>query len=266
MALLEGNISKMKTELSDKVIYELAFGDMLLNLNDLIAKKIKLSYLNQINCLHCGAKTNKSFAQGYCYKCFISAPETSDCILRPELCQAHLGISRDMEWAEGHCLKDHYVYLAVSGGLKVGVTRASQIPTRWIDQGAWKAIKLAKTPYRQLAGQIEAELKKHMSDKTHWQKMLKNVLATEIDLIQEKQKAWELLDAEMQQYVVEDDAVTEINYPVIAYPEKVTSMSFDKLTEITGVLQGIKGQYLIFDGGRVLNIRAHSGYKVQIAF
>jgi hypothetical protein len=266
MASLEGNISKMKTSLSGQVFYELPIGNGFVSMNQLVGTKISMTFLHQINCMHCGAKTSKSFAQGYCYKCFISAPETSDCVLRPELCQAHLGISRDMEWAKGHCLTDHYVYLAISSGLKVGVTRASQVPTRWIDQGAWKAIKLAQTPHRQLAGQIETALKKHISDKTHWQKMLKNVLADDISLIDEKQKAWELLEAGLQQYVIEDDTIVEIHYPVIAYPEKVTSMSFDKTTEIEGFLQGIKGQYLIFDGGRVLNIRTHSGYMIQFSY
>ncbi len=48
------------------------------------------------------------------------------------------------------------------------------------------------------------------------------------------------------------------------YPEKVTSVGFDKHAEIEGCLAGIKGQYLIFDDNRVLNIRKHNGYRITI--
>jgi hypothetical protein len=266
MDSIEGNLLKMKSELSEHVKYQLPVGNNYLKMNELIGKNIILKYTGEINCISCGAKTTKSFAQGFCYKCMVSAPEVSECVLRPELCKAHLGISRDMKWSEGHCLTDHFVYLAISSDLKVGVTRSTQIPTRWIDQGAWKAIKLATTPNRYLAGQIEVELKNHMSDKTNWQKMLQNKLATDFDLIEEKQKAWEFLDEELKQYVIDDDLIIEIIYPVIEYPEKVKSLSFDKTPEISGTLWGIKGQYLIFKGGQVLNIRAHSGYKIIMTY
>ena len=183
-------------------------------------------------------------------------------IYNATVCQAHQGIARDMEWAKANHLQPHFVYLAISSGVKVGVTRGTQIPTRWIDQGAWKAIKLAETPYRQLAGQIEVALKEYFSDKTNWQRMLKNQIDRTTDLTEAKQQAWELLDEELQPYVIEDDEITTINYPVLQYPEKVKSVSFDKDAVITGKLIGIKGQYLIFDDNRVLNIRKHNGYKV----
>jgi DNA-directed RNA polymerase subunit F len=266
MSVFEGNLLKMKTSLGDQLLYHLPLGEDLILMNEIIGKEIILTFTGQINCICCGVKTSKSFAQGYCYKCMVSSPEASECVLRPELCQAHLGISRDMKWSEGHCLQDHYVYLAVSSGLKVGITRSSQVPTRWIDQGAWKAIKLALTPNRYLAGCVEVELKKYMSDKTNWQKMLQNVLASDIDLVNEKQKAWELLDDELQQYVIDDDEITEINYPVLEYPQKVKSLNFDKIDKVKGKLMGIKGQYLIFDEGLVLNIRSHSGYRVKLEF
>jgi len=266
MAAFEGNLHKMRTELADKVQYSLPIGENLVPMNELLGKSISLNYSNQINCISCGVITQKSFGQGYCYKCFISVPETSECILRPELCEAHLGKSRDMAWSENHCLKDHYVYLAVSSGLKVGVTRSTQVPTRWIDQGAWKAIKLAMTPNRNLAGQIEVELKNYFSDKTSWQKMLKNDLDESIDLEEAKQNAWEYLEPELQEYVVDDDEITVIEYPVLSYPEKVKSLSFDKVESIEGKLTGIKGQYLIFDNINVFNVRRHTGYKIQLNF
>ncbi|MFC2112122.1 DUF2797 domain-containing protein [Bacteroidota bacterium] len=235
-------------------------------MNPLLGTSLAFNFQDIIHCIRCGRVTKKSFAQGYCYPCFTTAPETSECILRPELCQAHEGVSRDMKWSEGHCLQDHIVYLALSSGLKVGVTRSSQVPTRWIDQGAWKAIRLARTPNRHLAGRIEVALKAHMSDRTNWRHMLTNTLAGGIDLIEEKGKAADLLQEELSQYLIQDNEVIEINYPVLQYPEKVKSLGFDKTKFIDGVLIGIKGQYLIFKDGSVLNIRKHSGYLVAMEY
>lgn len=259
-----GNILKMRAEQGEVVHYVLPVGDEEVAMNELIGKTIKLSYQHQINCIICGRQTNKSFAQGFCYPCFKSRPEADACILHPEKCTAHEGISRDMQWAETHCLIDHYVYLAVSSGLKVGVTRHTQIPVRWIDQGAQRAIKLAQTPNRHTAGRIEVELKQHFADKTSWQRMLKNQVATGIDLVEEKQRAWELLPEELQGYIIDDDTITELNYPVTAYPNKVKSVNFDKQATCEGRLAGIKGQYLLFEGGTVLNIRKHNGYLIEI--
>jgi hypothetical protein len=259
---LKGTIMKMEVKLSDPVQYELPIGDDMLPMNNLIGDYIVLKHTDEIFCISCGRKTGKSFSQGFCYPCFLNAPETSECIFRPELCEAHEGISRDMNWAEQHCLQDHYVYLAISSGDKVGVTRSSQIPTRWIDQGAWKAIKLAKTPNRYTAGLIEVALKEHISDKTHWQRMLKNLRSENVDLLERKKEMVTHLSPELQTY--EDDNIVEINYPVNEYPTKVKSVGFDKCPEIAGRLWGIKGQYLIFDDGTVLNMRKHTGYMVEL--
>ena len=169
-----------------------------------------------------------------------------------------------MEWAEDHCLKDHFVYLAISSGVKVGVTRAAQIPTRWMDQGAWQAIKLAKTPNRYTAGLIEVKLKEHISDRTQWQRMLKNQLIEGVDLRCKKKEMLHCLSKELQKYECNDNVITEIIYPVEKYLDKIKSLSFDKLDEISGLLWGIKGQYLIFDDGSVLNIRKHTGYLINL--
>jgi len=171
-----------------------------------------------------------------------------------------------MEYAEGHCLIDHYVYMALSGGLKVGVTRYTQKPTRWIDQGAEKAIIVAKTPNRFLAGSIEVALKKHFQDKTNWRKMLSSEKTGEFDLLEEKKRALQFLHPDFQKYALEDNSVTEIYYPVQEYPLKVKSLGFDKQAEIGGILTGIKGQYLIFDSGEVINIRKHGGYLVELNY
>lgn len=259
-----GTIVKMRTEWGKVVDYYLPVGNSEIFLNELIGRKIYLRYLNEIHCLGCGKKIKKSYAQGWCYDCFQTRPETAPCILRPELCQAHRGISRDIAWARKHCLQDHYVYLAISSGLKVGVTRKSQIPTRWIDQGAARAIKLAKTPNRHLAGVIEVALKDHLNDKTNWRKMLQNEAPSGIDLLKENQKARLLLGEEFKTYFVDDDEITEIVYPITKYPQKVKSIGFDKEEIITGKLKGIKGQYLIFEDDRVLNIRKHGGYLIEL--
>jgi len=258
-----GPLFKMQTNLKDPVEYKLLIGNDVIVMNSFIGKHIILKWAKEILCVKCGRKTNKSFAQGFCYPCFISVPETSECILRPELCQAHEGISRNMEWSEKHCLKDHFVYLALSSGIKVGVTRAHQIPTRWIDQGAWQAIKLAKTPNRYIAGLIEVALKEYISDRTQWQRMLKNQIIEGINLKDKKNEMLNLLDNNFRQYTSKENDIIEINYPVNDYPEKVKSLSFDKIDIIAGKLWGIKGQYLMFNDGSVLNIRKHNGYNVS---
>jgi len=258
-----GNIIKMRAEGIDPVQYYLNIGDTNLFVNTLIGKKIKIRYQNQINCIHCNAITKKSFHQGYCYSCFSSLPQCDVGVLFPDKDMSHLGISRDMEWAKENSLIDHYVYIAFTGDLKVGVTRHNQIPTRWIDQGAITTIKLAKTPYRYLAGVIETELKTHISDKTNWKKMLQTNFA-DVDLLSEKKKLSELLSNENKKYLTKDNSIINIKYPNNYNSEVLTSINFDKTPEIEGVLAGIKGQYLIFKDGQTINIRKHNGYLVEI--
>ena len=262
--LASGNILKMRSEFADPVQYFLPVGETELPMNELIDKTIQLSFTGQINCISCGKRTKTSFGQGFCYNCLQTAPEASETIMRPELSKAHLGIARDMDWAREHDLIDHFVYLAISGELKVGVTRHHQVPARWIDQGASEAIILAKTPNRHISGVIEVYMKNFFSDKTNWKSMLQNKITGQVDLVQEKEKAYQLLPAELKQYLHTDDHIWQINYPVSVFPEKIASVSFDKDPVIGGTLHGIKGQYLIFSDGRVLNIRKHSGYFLNI--
>tara|TARA_Y100000590_G_scaffold321470_1_gene363963 strand:- start:413 stop:1225 length:813 start_codon:yes stop_codon:yes gene_type:complete len=268
---LSGNIYKMSTKLNDfkstpNVEYSLPIGEELVSINSLINNFICFTFLKEINCISCNRKISKSFAQGYCYPCLINSPETSECILKPELCQAHEGIARDLDWAEKHCLQSHYVYLALSSTIKVGVTRSNQIPTRWIDQGATRAIKFCKTPNRYFAGLIEVDIKQYISDRTSWQKMLKNILEVKNDLLDSKNDLITKLPNELKLYKSTDNRITDIIYPVEEYPNKVKSVSFDKNDEIHGRLIGIKGQYLLFDDGRVLNIRKHNGYKIMFEY
>jgi hypothetical protein len=261
---LEGNILKMRAEFATPVNYFLQVGQNEIMMNDLIGKKISMNFTGQINCISCGKQTKTSFGQGFCYNCLQTAPEASESVMRPELSKAHLGFARDMEWAQKHDLIDHHVYLAVSGDVKVGVTRHHQIPTRWIDQGASAAIKVATTPNRHIAGIIEVFLKKYFTDKTDWRAMLKNEIAENINLLDEKQKVYQLLPSELKKYFESDNEVIEIDYPVLSFPQTIKSIGFDKTPKIEGILTGIKGQYLIFQDESVLNIRKHNGYFLQI--
>lgn len=266
-----GNILKMRSGLlpdgsGTEVYYHLRVGSSELDMNALLGKSIRIEYSGKINCIYCGRSTRKSFAQGYCYPCFVSLPQTDVCILHPEKCEAHLGISRDMSWAENNCLADHIVYLALTPGLKVGVTRVSQIPTRWIDQGAWEAIILARTPNRVTAGRIEVFLKGHLSDKTNWRKMLSGERNNMIDLRKEKGHFAALLPGELSGYVVDEDKVYELSYPVVEYPQKIKSLNLDNTSVVEGVLSGIKGQYLLFKSSEVLNIRKHGGYYIELSY
>jgi hypothetical protein len=264
---IQGNLLKMRTVQTDPVQYYLSLAGQEIEMNTLIGKKIHFRYLNEIHCIKCGRKTSKSFAQGFCYPCFRSAPETEECVLRPELCRAHEGIARDMDYARQHCLNDHYVYLSFTSGLKVGVTRQSQIPTRWIDQGAVAAIPIAKTPNRYTAGLIEVALKKHFADKTHWRTMLKDI-EPDIDLIRMKREIPQFLPAELSGYYLEVDEPEQIHYPLDPdkIPLKVSSINLEKTPGISDTLVGIKGQYLIFEHDSVLNVRTYGGYLVELEF
>ncbi len=255
----------MRTELSDPVKYFLPVGNSETDMNNLIGREISMHYTGQINCISCGKVTKTSFGQGFCYSCMQTAPEASESVVRPELSKAHFGIARDIAWAEKHDMTDHFVYLAVSSEVKVGVTRHHQIPSRWIDQGANMAIKIAKTPNRHIAGIIEVFLKQYFTDRTNWQSMLKTTGKQDTDLTGEKKRALSLLPSELQKYHYDDDEITKINYPLPDPPDKIKSLSFDKSTDIKGILKGIKGQYLIFKNNTVLNIRKHNGYYITFS-
>jgi hypothetical protein len=261
---LIGNLLKMESELTNPVTYTLKLSNEVQLVNSWIGKTIEWNYTGTINCIHCGRKTNKSFSQGYCYPCFVSLPQTDEGVLRPELNRAHEGISRDMEWSKRNDLIDHYVYLAFTSEIKVGVTRHTQIPTRWIDQGAEFATILAKTPYRQLAGLIEVSLKSFLSDKTNWRKMLSGKVEEIPDLQASKAHFSNQIPIELQKYITPENEVTHIHYPVEKYPEKIKSVNFDNDPSFQGVLTGIKGQYLLFADGTVMNIRKHNGYFMNI--
>lgn len=270
---MTGNIRKLKTSLTAPVSYQLPIGDELLDINPLIGQTLHLHYTGEINCVNCGRKTNKSFNQGYCFPCMQSLAECDSCLIKPELCHYHLGTCREPHWGEEHCFQDHYVYLANTSGLKVGITRQTNVPTRWMDQGATQALPIYKVKDRLTSGKVEMVIKQHVADKTAWQRMLKGA-AVEVDLAAERDRLHRECEKDINEVIAEQgngsvnflahDQVIDISYPVTSYPDKVKSLNFDKTPELTGTLQGIKGQYLIFDNG-VLNIRKFSGYKLTLS-
>lgn len=254
----------MPTEFAPEIQYYLQLQNGFIHLNQILNKEIQIQHIG-FECLSCH-QNKKIYRQGFCYDCFYKNPEAGDWIMKPELSKAHLGIEdRDLEYEKRMQLQPHIVYLATSSDLKVGVTRKSQMPTRWIDQGATSAIPIIEVPNRYLAGMTEVVLKNYYTDKTSWQKMLKNDIVT-FDLIFERNKAFDILPNEVKPYFETTQAEPlQFNYPVIQYPTKVSSLNLDKTPLYTGKLSGVKGQYLIFEDGTVFNIRSNEGYKVKIS-
>lgn len=267
-----GIARKMTTRLSAPVNYSLPLGDTLVPLNPLLGTHVRLQYSGQINCVHCGRNTAKSFNQGYCYPCFMKLAQCDSCIIHPEKCHFEQGTCREPEWGEQFCMQDHIVYLANSSGVKVGITRATQIPTRWIDQGAVQALAIMRVRTRLQSGTLEMLFKQHVDDKTNWRDMLKGGDHL-TDLHAESARLREAcrtdIDELKQRFGFH--AISEltgidpvlIEYPILAYPEKINSFNFDSDPLVEGTLQGIKGQYLIFDTG-VINMRRYAGYNLEL--
>jgi hypothetical protein len=259
----EGVLTKMQTEIGNPIQYYLVFENSFLNVNQLIGKETEIVFQG-FKCLNCG-KQKKIFRQGFCYDCFMSSASVGDWIMRPELSTAHLGIEdRDLVYEKKVQLQPHIVYLALSSEVKVGVTRNTQVPTRWIDQGAVQAVPIVEVPNRYLAGITEVALKNHFADKTAWQKMLKNDVP-QVDLLAERLKAEQWLPTEAQPFFMPKVELLDLHYPVLEYPKKVKSLNLDKTPSFTGKVSGIKGQYLLFEDGTVFNIRSNEGYVVRIS-
>lgn len=248
-------------------------------LNDKLGQTIKLEFNGRINCRACGRKTNKSFNQGYCYPCLTTLAECDTCIIKPELCHIDNGTCRDNDFGEKHCNIPHTIYLSLTSGAKIGITRSNQEFTRWADQGAVQAIRVAPVRRRKHAGLLEVKIAEGMSDKTNWRKMLKNEY-DDIDLVSLREQILENIaelietqdfDGEDLDYILDDDTLfdgsysklNEFKYPVLEYPKKITSFNFDKNPLVEGTLMGIKGQYLLLDNG-VINLRKFTAYDVSV--
>ena len=271
--LAVGNVRKMTTTLEAPVSYALPLGDQSVPMNALLGQQLQLHYEGVINCVACGRKSSKSFNQGYCYPCFRSLAQCDSCIMSPEKCHYAQGTCREPEWGETHCMIEHVVYLANTSGLKVGITRHSQVPTRWMDQGATQAQPIFRVDTRHHSGIVETLFKDHVADKTSWQAMLKGDAAP-VDLELARQRLVEacadaLLRAREEfglQSITELQGAqeTRISYPVLEFPLKVKSFNLDKTPTVEGTLMGIKGQYLIFDTG-VINMRKYGGYHLAVS-
>ena len=265
-------LHKMRVKHEQPIQYFLTnHNDEKLCMNDFLNQKITLSFLNQIFCIQCGRKTNKSFQQGHCFPCMRKINECNNCMIHPEKCLVELHGCPHDDWAHTQCHAPHVVYFSNASGLKVGITRTTNQPSRWIDQGAIQALPFLQTSNRYQCGLVEVALKKYVADKTNWRAMLKNTV-TPLDLEDAKKTLLSQAEADLapifEKYqdavsLLDQACVETFDYPVLQYPTKVSSFSFDKTPEISGVLLGIKGQYLILDTG-VLNIRKFGGYLVEM--
>lgn len=270
--MVSGHLRKMRVKLEEPVHYTLLLDEIEVPLNEFIGREISLHFSGDIHCQACGRKTKKSYSQGFCYPCAQKLAQCDLCIMRPETCHHHKGTCREPQWGLDHCFQPHVVYLSNTSGLKVGITRQEQIPTRWIDQGATQALPMLTVGSRYHSGLLEVLFKEHVADRTDWRKMLKGSNDV-MDLVAERERLLAECAEGISQvgekfgedsYKIMDGEAVDIHYPVESYPEKVSSLNLDKTPEINGILQGIKGQYLILDSG-VLNIRKFGGYLVTFS-
>lgn len=276
MTLYQGNIRKMNVSTDNQHLahYQLPVGNNLLKMNELIGHEVNVTYSGTINCVHCGNKTKTSFNQGYCYRCLTTLAQCDSCIIRPETCHYDAGTCREPKWGEENCLSDHFVYLANTGTIKVGITRhvSDQISSRWLDQGATQAIPIMRVQNRLISGLVETAFKSHIADKTNWRTMLKSqpekqdLNELKENLLAEVEDDLDMITEEYGFQAIDqlDASPVEIHYPVSHYPEKIKSINLDKEGSFSGTLLGIKAQYWMLDGDRVINMRKYAGYDLTI--
>ena len=268
-----GSIRKMAARLETPVVqYAFRLDEVEVPVNPLIGQTVRLEYLGAIHCSHCGKRTKTSFSQGYCYPCMTKLAQCDICIMSPERCHYDAGTCREPSWGEQFCMTDHVVYLANSSGIKVGITRASQLPTRWLDQGASQALPILRVATRQQSGLVEDLLRSQVADRTNWRALLKGD-AEAVDLVAVRDQLFDScgdgIRALQERFGLQaiqplhDGEPLEIRYPVEAYPSKIVSFNLDKNPVAEGTLLGIKGQYLIFDTG-VINIRKYTAYQLAV--
>ncbi len=261
---LTGTLATDGSPTAGRVRYVMRLGAERLRLDDRIGTTVTIRHTGERTCVVCARRVSRFFGQGFCFPCFRSAPEASECIVRPELCRAHLGEGRDPAWEREHHDQEHIVYLSWTGGLKVGVTRSTQVPVRWIDQGAVRALPIARTPHRALAGAIEVALKACFADRTDWRAMLRPASPAPDALDAGRLRALAALGPGLAEHAVPDAEQWTLDYPVDHLPPKVRSINLEKEPEVSGTLAAIKGQYLVWADGRVLNVRNHSGFHIEL--
>ncbi|WP_277051825.1 DUF2797 domain-containing protein [Zestomonas thermotolerans] len=273
LELARGSLSKMAAQLDEPVRYAFRSGEVEVPVNPLIGRHLRLEYLGAIHCIHCGRRTKTSFSQGYCYPCMQKLAQCDLCIMSPERCHYDAGTCREPAWGERFCMTDHVVYLANSSGIKVGITRASQVPTRWLDQGASQALPILRVATRQQAGFVEDLLRSQVPDRTNWRALLKgdaeplDLPAIRDELFERCAEGLEALQRRFGLQAIQplaDVRPLEIRYPVEAYPAKISTFNLDKSPVAEGTLLGVKGQYLLFDSG-VINVRKYTAYQIAIS-
>ena len=263
-------IASPSSTIGEEVEYKFQMFDVLkelplIDMCDWVGKELTWKFDGVVNCVVTGEAMNQAYRMGMSQKAFFESPISCPSIINPELSTIHTGVAlRDRDFEERYHNVPHVVYLSRTNKLKVGVTGLGREQFRWNDQGAVEGIQLCVTPYRQLAGEIEVALKEHMNDKTHWLGMLKDVTRFPDELLELKDECFELLGPNYEPFFSDDDTVHSINYPVQKYPLKVKSLKLNKEPNGTGVISGIKGQYLILEDGRVMNVRAHEGCRVEL--
>ncbi|MGB5209611.1 MAG: DUF2797 domain-containing protein [Gammaproteobacteria bacterium] len=267
-----GPLRKLGSRHQHPVDYQLRIAEQELALAPRLGQSFTLRFEGEIRCANCARLTRKSFSQGHCFPCSQRLAACDLCIVRPDRCHFDQGTCREPDWGQTHCMQPHFVYLANTSGLKVGITRAHQGMTRWIDQGASQALPILEASSRHVSGLAEVALAAHVADRTDWRAMLRGP-AEDVDLAAEGERLLARcapeLDAIRARFgadclrLLPDREAVRIEYPVLEYPDKIRSLNLDKTPEINGTLQGIKGQYLIFDTG-VLNVRKFSAYIVSV--
>ncbi len=261
---VSGQLRKMTHSAEHPIEYFLSLDEKPTAITAYVGKAVKFHFLGTINCIECGRKIKKTYDQGYCFPCSRDLPGNAMCSVRPETCEHEHGNEQDREFFRKYCNTDHFVYLSLTAGVKVGITRHFNIPDRWIDQGAVQALIIAKVPQRKLSGLMEVAISKHMSDRTNWRKMLKGEIE-DIDLTEIRKQALQWVPEDLSEYVLNDESVQSFDYPIQSVPEKIVSHNLDKEPEFEDRLTGIKGQYLIFDR-RVINLRKYAGYHIEFEF
>lgn len=258
-----GFLQELEPTWAEPVQYALRVGDVRIPLNTRLGSRLEIRRLRQKACRHCGRRVSKLYQNGYCYPCVTTLAECDRCIIQPHLCHYHEGTCRDESFARRNCMIPHYVYLALSSHVKVGVTRKNRALQRWIDQGAVAALPVAEVPSRKQAGELEAAAAEFLSDRTDWRKMLRGEVEWE-DLPVVRDRLRKMLGARFEPFWIDVPAV-RLAYPVAGRPPTVRSLSLDRREAVEGVLLGVQGQYLLLDAG-VFHVKKHTGYEVAVRF
>lgn len=237
-----------------------------LDVNALLGRVLDIEYLEHIACCHCGRRTRKSFAQGYCYPCFRSLARCDLCVVSPDRCHYAAGTCREPEWGESFCMQPHLVYLANSTGPKVGITRRGAERGRWLDQGATQGLVIMEAPTRHLAGLAEVAVGRYLTDRTDWRALVRgDAEPVDLPLLRDRLRRLDADDPLVDDQVrwAPDYAPLALSYPILRYPSRIRRFRLERDRRVRATLVGVKGQFLLFDQG-VLNVRQHTGFHVRL--